>query len=242
VLNTLAAFLGRRDVPSLPPADVLVLFGGCPPSGWDLVAPHLRSGNVRHVLLVGGAGHTTPMLRAVVARRYLALATAATEADIMAGYLREVHGITGCLLERESTNCGNNVSFAERVLRDEGITPARMILVQDAAMQLRMDAVTRHVWTLGTPEVINFAGTEPRFAGFAYAGTPHWGAWEVDHCINLLMGEVPRLIEYGPAGRGFLAHTDIPGDVLAAYEELLPIFGGRKADPRFATGSTPADG
>ncbi|WP_305782685.1 YdcF family protein [Symbioplanes lichenis] len=227
MLNTLAAFLGRRDVPSLPPADVLVLFGGCPPPGWDLVGSFLKSGDVRHVILVGGAGHTTPMLRAAVARRYPELAAAPTEADIMAAYLASVHGITGCLLERSSANCGNNVTFAERVLRDEGITPSRMILVQDAAMQQRMDAVTRHVWTLGTPEVINFAGTQPRFAGAAYASTPHWGAWDIEHCITLLMGEVPRLIEY-PA-RGFQAPTDIPSSVLSAYEQLLPIYGGRPA-------------
>ncbi|WP_306211781.1 YdcF family protein [Actinoplanes sp. RD1] len=234
MLNTLAAYLGRRDVPALPPADVLILFGGCPPPGWDVVADHLKGGTVRHVLLVGGAGHTTPMLRAAVARRYPSL-SGATEADLMAAYLAEVHGITGCLLERSSTNCGNNITFAERVLRDAGITPSRMILVQDAAMQQRMDAVTRHVWTLGSPEVINFAGTRPRFAGAAYAGTPHWGAWDVGHCITLLMGEVPRLIDY-PA-RGFQAAVDVPPEVLSAYEQLLPLYGGRPAKE-----STRADG
>ncbi len=251
-LNTLAAWLGLRDIPDLTPdsvrADVLILFGGCPPEGWDTVARAMHAGVAGTLLLSGGAGHTTPMLRAALARRHPELVDDdATEADLMARYLAAVHGITGCLLERESTNSGNNITFAERALRRAGLAPASMILVQDASMQRRMDAVTRHVWTLGTPRVINFAGTAPRVelrdGALAYAGTPHWGAWDLDHWVTLLMGEVPRLSDtpdgYGPAGRGFLAHVDIPAEVLAAQEALLTAYGDRvrKADPRFSSSS-----
>lgn len=248
-LNTLAAWLGRRDVDDLTPdlvrADVLILFGGSPPEGWDVAARAMHAGAAGTLLLCGGAGHTTPMLRAALARRHPELVDdAATEADLMARYLAAVHGITGCLLERESTNSGNNITYAERALRAAGLTPASMILVQDASMQQRMDAVTRHVWTLGAPHVVNFAGTAPRVelrdGKLAYAGEQHWGAWDLDHCVTLLLGEVPRLSDtpggYGPRGRGFLAHVDIPAEVLAAQEALLAAYGNRvrKADPRHA--------
>lgn len=43
------------------------------------------------------------------------------------------------------------------------------------------------------------------------------GMWESDRYINLLMGEIPRLRDdengYGPAGKGFIAHVDIPENV-----------------------------
>jgi hypothetical protein len=233
-LNTLASWLGPREEPS--PADVLVLFGGSPPEGWDIAAELFKAGLARHLLLVGGAGHTTPMLRTSLGRRYPDLAAPdAPEADMMADYLAVEHGITGCLLERASTNCGNNITLAEQTLRTAGLTPETMIFIQDASMQRRMDAVARRVWTLGHPRIINHAGTRPRFeiknGLLAYATSPHWGAWDVDHCIRLLMGEVPRLSPdgYGPRGLDYLIHIDIPADVQAAFTALEPRYGTRPA-------------
>jgi hypothetical protein len=44
------------------------------------------------------------------------------------------------------------------------------------------------------------------------------------------MGEVPRLRDdatgYGPRGRGYIAHVDVPDDVEAAYAELLEAHPG----------------
>lgn len=235
-LNTLADYLGQRDVPDPAGvgADVLVLFGGSPPEGWDLAARAFRAGAADRMLLVGGAGHTTPMLRAALRRRHPDLAAPdAPEADLMADYLAVQHGITGCLLERESTNCGNNITFAERTLRDAGLTPRRMIFMQDASMQRRMHAAARRVWTLGTPEIINFAATRPRFEihdnTLRYAGAPHWGTWELAHGIRLLLGEVPRLDPhgYGPQGADFIVHVDIPPEVVRAHDELSRTYGIR---------------
>ncbi|GAA2474229.1 ElyC/SanA/YdcF family protein [Winogradskya humida] len=212
---------------------VLVLFGGCPPEGWDLAARAWLDGIAGKFLLVGGAGHTTPMLR-----RFPRLAGFDVEADMMAAYLAAEYGITDVLMERESTNSGNNITFTERTIRAwGGGPPESMILIQDASMQQRMDAVVRAKWTYGTPKVVNFAGTSPRVevrdGKLAYTGTPHWGAWDLDHWISLLMGEIPRLSDtpdgYGPRGRDFLAHVDIPDDVLAAFDELRATYDVRPA-------------
>jgi hypothetical protein len=44
------------------------------------------------------------------------------------------------------------------------------------------------------------------------------------------MGEIPRLKDdengYGPRGKGFIGHVDIPKEVLEAYEELLTYYSG----------------
>jgi hypothetical protein len=64
--------------------------------------------------------------------------------------------------------------------------------------------------------------------------------WDIDRYINLLMGEIPRLRDdrdgYGPAGKGFIAHVDIPADVEKAFSGLKNIFGDRirEANPLYA--------
>lgn len=54
-----------------------------------------------------------------------------------------------------------------------------------------------------------------------------YGMWEMDRYINLLMGEIPRLTDdkngYGPAGKDFIAHIDMPDKVLHAFHELKKV-------------------
>lgn len=67
------------------------------------------------------------------------------------------------------------------------------------------------------------------------------GMWEIDRYISLLMGEIPRLSDtpggYGPSGKNFIAHVDIPETVLLSFYELKKIYGNqiRTADPLYAS-------
>lgn len=67
------------------------------------------------------------------------------------------------------------------------------------------------------------------------------GMWEMDRYVSLLMGEIPRLMDnlagYGPKGKDFIAHVDIPEDVIEAYKALQEIFpeSTREANPEFAS-------
>ena len=109
-------------------------------------------------------------------------------------------------------------------------------------MQKRMDAGFRKYRPQGI-SVINFAsysatvGTDED--GLCIQEKIH-GMWEIDRYINLLMGEVPRLRDdrhgYGPAGKGFIAHVDIPENVEKAFSELKNIYGDqiRIANPLYA--------
>jgi hypothetical protein len=80
-------------------------------------------------------------------------------------------------------------------------------------MQRRMDARFRHSWSLGGATAVNLPGPDSR------ASWP-WPRW-----LALVMGEVPRLRDdehgYGPRGRGFIAHVDVPEEVRAAHDLLL---------------------
>lgn len=46
--------------------------------------------------------------------------------------------MTDILIERTSTNCGNNVTNALEVLKNSHVEAKNIILMQDAAMQRRM--------------------------------------------------------------------------------------------------------
>lgn len=189
--------------------DVTLLFGGSLPDTWDTAADALQRGATDLLVLVGGVGHTTEALRAAL-RDQGHGANAGTEADLMASYLRERHGVTEVLLERESTNCGNNVALARDLVTSVGLEPTRVALVQDPTMQRRMDAVARHVWP--SVQHINRPGPDSR-------------GWPFDRWASLIVGEVPRLRDdadgYGPSGRGFIAHVDVPAAVTRAHSELL---------------------
>ena len=73
----------------------------------------------------------------------------------------------------------------------------------------------------------------------AYA-TPPEGMWPIDRYVTLLTREVPRLTDdangYGPAGRGYIAHVEVPSEVRRAFTYLPETvgFAARAADAQWA--------
>ena len=64
------------------------------------------------------------------------------------------------------------------------------------------------------------------------------GMWDMDRYIDLLMGEIPRLTDdengYGPKGKDYLVHVDVPEDVREAFDYLRKEgYDVRKANPAF---------
>ena len=254
-INTLGAFCGRRDLSALTrerllaqygfdQADVMVLFGGSVLAGGDLLADAMACGVARTYVIVGGEGHTTETLRQRVHEDYPAIETAGQpEAVVFQRYLKAVHGRQADYLETSSTNCGNNITNLLALLREKGVPHHSVVLCQDATMQNRMDAGMRKYAPPDTV-IVNCATYAARVVAageeLAYAA-PIYGMWTIGRYVNLLMGEIPRLRDdengYGPVGKGYIAHVDIPPSVLAAYEQLKAVFGDetRAANPLYAT-------
>ena len=253
-INTLGRFCGKRDVKSLDcrslyqgygieRADVMVLFGGSILAGGDVLAEAIRNRIASTYIIVGGAGHTTETLRKSVHAEYPSIRTAGlTEAEIFQKYLQEICGCQADYLETGSTNCGNNITYLLDLMEENRITCKSIILCQDATMQRRMEAGFRKYRPEGI-SVINYASysatVRGRADGLCISEKIH-GMWEIDRYLNLLMGEIPRLRDdengYGPAGKGFIAHVDIPGDVENAFSELKKSYGDqiREANPIYA--------
>lgn len=253
-VNTLAAFCGRRDISLLTSqelkkkygfeqADVLVLFGGSILCGGDVLANAMQNRIAKKYIIVGGAGHTTETLRIKMHQQFPAIATIGLpEAKLFANYLKYKYDLEPDYLERNSTNCGNNITFLLDLLKEHHMAFYSIILCQDATMQLRMAAGLSKY----EPDamIINYAtyyvDVVTKDESLTFAEAP-LGMWDMEHYITLLMGEIPRLSDdiegYGPNGKNYIAHVDIPYDVCSAFGTLKENYGNmvREANPLYAS-------
>jgi len=242
--NRIAAFLAFDTLSS--DADLVILAGNAVLSTAGAAFDFACNEDLP-VLITGGIGHSTNLLADAVRAHpaYAAIATdSRPEAEILADIARERWGLPNrVMVETQSTNCGENAIFTLRRLNELGLQPRRAVLVQDPLMQRRTDASFTHAWRespwpttflnwpVFVPQLVMRNGVVDYRDGWPV------GLWSPDRFVSLLMGEIPRLRDdengYGPRGRGFIDHVDIPDDVLAAYAHLSqaladnPVLRGR---------------
>ncbi len=249
-LNIIADYLAVRDIGSLTSdelyrryglfcADTAVLFGGSILQGGDEFASAIQNAVASKYIIVGGEGHTTDALRKRMNEECPQIETGGrSEAECFNAYISEKYGVKADYLETESSNCGSNITKLLDLFEREKIPHKSIIMIQDATMQRRMDATMRK-YLDGEEIVINYASYRATVVStlkeLIYLRPVH-GMWSIGRYISLLMGEIVRLRDdedgYGPKGKGFIAHTDIPEEVEKAYSELLPVYGeGRTANP-----------
>ena len=252
-INILGQFCGKRDVSELTSeqlkntygieqADVMVLFGGSILCGGEVLANAMRNKVAKNYVIVGGAGHTTETLRVKMHEEFPDIETdGLPEAQVFAKYLKHQYNLEADFLECNSTNCGNNITYLLELLKDHGISFHSIILAQDATMQRRMEAGLRKyveddVW------IINYAVYAAKVVEKNHIlmyEEQIWGMWDVERYVNLLMGEIPRLSDdkngYGPNGKNFIAHVDIPVEVMKAFDELSKVYSVREANPLYAS-------
>ena len=189
------------------------------------------------------------------------------EAKVFEAYLKEKYDLAVDYLECNSTNCGNNITYLLDTLNKHCIEWNSIILMQDATMQHRMEAGLRKHLEDGQHQntddyiIINFASYQANVicvdvkvddvnvqidtdvktkSSLSYA-EDIYGMWDMDRYITLLMGEIPRLTDdengYGPRGKNFIAHVDIPKEVREAFELLNEEYKGyvREANSAYAS-------
>ncbi|KAK6003073.1 hypothetical protein QM012_000918 [Aureobasidium pullulans] len=197
------------------------------------------------VVLCGGIGHSTPHLYSAVAKnpRYAHLAqqiNGLPEAQVMeiildacfSGDEVRESGVK-LLIEDRSTNCGANAMETKRLLQENRLLApgGRMLIIQDPTMSLRTkmsfekafggDEVLFEACPTFVPRVTELEG-KLRFG--EVVGFTDDGLWDMDRFLGLILGEIVRLKDdesgYGPRGKGFIGHVDVPDGVLEAYARL----------------------
>ena len=212
--------------------------------GGDVLAKAMQNNIAEKYIIVGGAGHTTETLRVKMHAEFPEIETyGKAEAQVFAEYLRMRYGLEADYLECDSTNCGNNITYLLKLLKDNNISFKSIILSQDATMQCRMEAGLRK-YVRDDVTIINYAvyaaNVMVKDNKLTY-DSKIWGMWDMDRYVSLLMGEIPRLSDdengYGPKGKDFIAHVEIPKEVLIAFEELHKVYSEsvREANPLYAS-------
>ncbi len=166
-----------------------------------------------------------------------------SEAEVFNKYLKTVYHLEADYLETKSTNCGNNIIYLLELLKQHSIHFKSILLCQDATMQHRMEAGLRK-YIEEDVTIINYAVykatviTQDEELAFS---TDIYGMWDVNKYVELLMGEIPRLSDnsdgYGPNGKNFICHIEIPYEVRQAFEYLKNAYGVaiREANPLYAS-------
>lgn len=237
-INVLGDFCGKRDITELSQkelqdkygfsqADVFVLFGGSILEGGNVLADAIKQKIAKKYIIVGGAGHTTETLRQRMHNEFKEITTdGLTEAEVFASFLKIKYNLKVDYLEKQSTNCGNNITCLLQLLKDKQIAFKSIIIAQDATMQCRMEKVLRKYVTADV-SIINYATYKVKVEenhGQLIFKENVWGMWNMERYITLLMGEIPRLTDdengYGPLGSNYLVHVDIPDLVKESFSIL----------------------
>ncbi|ADB31233.1 protein of unknown function DUF218 [Kribbella flavida DSM 17836] len=226
-LQVMSRYLARRDVAELAgPADLLVLMGSAVVESVEVVAQAYHRGAAARILVSGGLGHSTHHLVHAVERRGLPIpAGHRPESHIFRDLLHR-YGVdpAAVTVEDDSTNCGENAAFTRRLL-DHDSTAYRLVLVQDPTMQRRTHAAFERSFRdrPGTA-LTSFAPLIPWIGDDAVGAGPGGPPiWARERFVSLLLGEIRRLRDdidgYGPRGRNFIDHVEVPPEVLAAFDE-----------------------
>ena len=243
-LNLLAGYLALDDFAGRVPArnDLLavraiVLLGN------QVVATLVRACSLAQLaphatlLFSGGAGHSTHLLyRNLVSSAVAAggaLSAEMAEADMYAAVARIAFGIPASrvLVESRSANGGENARFSIGALQAAGLSQAAVLLLQDPTMQRRsvltwqrqaeLSGVRTRV--LSHPTLVPCLEAAPD--GLRIRADQAEASWTLERLADLLLGEIRRLRDdengYGPRGRNYFAHVDIPEAVLESYERLI---------------------
>jgi uncharacterized SAM-binding protein YcdF (DUF218 family) len=247
--NTIISFLAQSDIEDLSnenlnkflgfeQADLLIIIGNSIPYIAESGAKAYKKGISKELMIVGGQGHSTKYLRDNIKKhhKYKNIQVLdRTEADILKDLLVQFEGINEnyIIIENQSTNCGSNAYEALNVLKKCRKDPKSIIIMQDPTMQFRTYASFQKAWSQeGNISFINYPTFIPLLklshGTLSYMHDSIYGLWDITRFLSLVMGEIYRLTDnengYGPNGKGYIHHIDIPKEVSSAYERLLPFY------------------
>ncbi|MBO1299185.1 MULTISPECIES: YdcF family protein [unclassified Enterococcus] len=233
--NRLLAFLAEADPQNYSElkAPMLILAGNCLPVLADEAAKAYLNQQIDQIVLVGGIGHATKYLYRNFEKQGYDFEPGLSESELCAKYLIEKYQLPeeAMLLETKSTNSGENALFSYELLSKLGSLPERILLMNDPTLQRRTKATFEKEWGKTSVDFYNYVPILPQVTestkGFSFSDQRLNDLWPADYFQALVLGEMVRLKDdaqgYGPNGKGFIGHVDIPDEVWSAYLRLIAI-------------------
>ena len=238
-VNAIAAFLSLTVLPQpdSKPVDLVVHAGNAILETAHAACKAALDANCP-LVFSGGIGHSTTLLvERVRAENLLPEENLEnrSESEIFGALASQVWNFPKekLILETRSTNCGENAVFTKSLLSELEQKARTIILFQDPTMQLRTFVTFQKVWQEASCQAVFYSCPTfvPRLQmqdGITtYAAELPSGLWSPERFLSLIMGEIPRLRDdengYGPLGRGFIPHVDIPAEIESAYQHVYGL-------------------
>lgn len=240
-VNEIAKFLAVRDISELNSSeldrvfgikkvDVLVLLGNSIPYTINCAVEAYKNNLCDKILINGGIGHSTSILRGQVRKnKKLSFIDVEnrSEADIFFDIITKIYDVpeNKIIIENQSTNCGDNALKATMLLNELGVSYKSILLIQDPTMQLRTCASFSKYIDKRKIKIVNYAPFIPVVDhNLKLTNIDIEGIWSEERYFELIMGEIPRLRDdingYGPSGKDFIDHVDIPREIEECYRNL----------------------
>ena len=247
-VNRMSAYLALDDFGGSGPGpevlsglDVIALLGNQVIATLKAACELMRRSLGATLVLSGGAGHSTPLLYdnlrlssyGGLVRQGLVRETMA-EAEMYTAVAQAAFHIPAgsILIESRSRNSAENARFSLQILKDANRRQRTILVLQDPTMQRRsMITWAREAEIAGSDaRVLSHAvfvpAVEPGLDGMPrFPAGQVQGTWTMERFLALILGEVRRLRDdengYGPRGRSFLPHVEIPEPVIESYKRVL---------------------
>ncbi|MGM9903693.1 YdcF family protein [Enterococcus hirae] len=217
-------------------APMLVLAGNCLPFLADEAAQMYLNRQVDQLFLVGGVGHATKYLYENFEKQGIFFEKGLSESELYARYLLEKYQIPkeALILETHSTNSGENALFALNLLKEKGFLPSKLLVMNDPTLQRRTKATFEKVWRGESVVIQNYVPFIPEIIDRSEKwvfSDERFNGWPAEYFQALVLGEMSRLKDdengYGPKGKGYIEHIDIPETVWQAYERVFKNTDGK---------------
>jgi hypothetical protein len=231
-------FQGRGPGPKiLSSLDAVVLLGNQVIATLTAACDLLLRSPMAILVLSGGAGHSTPLLyenlrhspyKALVHEGLIVESMA--EAEIYAVVARRFFGIPPgrIRIENQSRNSAENARYSLEILQDARPEQGPVLILQDPTMQRRSILTWgREAEIAGSAapilsHAVFVPKVEPAPEGFLrFTASQAQDTWTMERFLGLILGEIERLYDneegYGPRGRKFLPHVEIPAPVYESY-------------------------
>ncbi|QWA10851.1 YdcF family protein [Sodalis ligni] len=237
-VNIIAAWLAVDDLSAQLAhtcADIIILAGNAVLATIDGACTLANKYGIP-LVITGGIGHSTSFLETAVAQhpRYRVINTrACPEANILHDIATTFRKVPSeqIYLENATKNTGEKALCSRALLEKLSLTPKNVILIQEPLLQRRTDATFQQTWLDSThkPTFTKWPTYIPRLTntidGVGFAGDDRDELWPVNRFLSLLIGEVPRLRDdkqgYGPKGKNYIGHLDIPDAIEEAWQKLM---------------------
>lgn len=236
--QTVAAYLSQRDVEKMDlssalsyfqgkKADAVIVFGNDLPQTAEAGCRAWKQGIAEWLIFCGGIGHSTEILKRRMGslERYQTCGVYDSEAELFAEIAVKLYHVPKDRIRMDtvSSNCGQNAENARRTLEEEGIPMDRLVLIQDPLMQRRSFMSLKRAMP-DTSVILSYAPFLPEFDENLNPVSGSGEIWNRERFLELLLGEIPRLRDdrngYGPKGKNFIGHVELPPEVERAWELL----------------------